>query len=135
MMESVYVMAGVIWNQQGQIFIAKRPDKAHQGGLWEFPGGKLEADEEPFMGLIRELKEELDIEVTAAGPLIKTQHNYADKSVTLDVWEVTEFEGQARGAEGQQTRWVKPQELNQLDFPAANKPIIEAVLANIITSR
>lgn len=128
-MNKIHVMVGVIWNAAGEIFIAKRPESVDQGGLWEFPGGKLEAGEEPFLGLIRELKEELGIEVMEAGPLTTVQHDYPDNSVTLEVWNVSDFEGTAHGAEGQETRWVKPKELKQLEFPAANKAIIEAVLA------
>jgi 8-oxo-dGTP diphosphatase len=102
--------------------------------LWEFPGGKLEDGEEPFLGLIRELQEELGIEVMEAGPLITVTHDYSDKAVTLDVWEVSDFEGDARGVEGQEVRWVKPKQLSQFEFPAANAAIVEAVLANLAES-
>lgn len=118
-------MAAVI-RRDGRILIAKRPDSAHQGGLWEFPGGKLEPGEDRYAGLQRELREELGIEATSARPLIDLQHDYPDKSVRLDVWLVDDFAGEAHGAEGQPVRWVLPDELTQYDFPAANRPIVNA---------
>ncbi|MEH6564208.1 MAG: Nudix family hydrolase [Halopseudomonas sp.] len=125
-MNLAHVMAGVVVDGQGRILIAKRPTNAHQGGLWEFPGGKLETGEERLQGLCRELKEELGIKVQAAHPLIDIRHDYVDKSVRLDVWKVTTFSGEAHGAEGQPVRWVLPTELPNYDFPAANQPIVHA---------
>jgi 8-oxo-dGTP diphosphatase len=127
-MKRVEVAAGVIYNPQGQILIAKRGANQHQGGLWEFPGGKIEAGEYAQQALTRELQEELAISVTASEPLIRIEHEYSDKSVVLDVWCVTAFSGQARGVEGQPLEWVLPSDLKNYDFPAANEPIIEAVL-------
>uniref|UniRef100_UPI0030D76DD9 8-oxo-dGTP diphosphatase MutT n=1 Tax=Halopseudomonas pelagia TaxID=553151 RepID=UPI0030D76DD9 len=125
-MRRIHVMAAVIRRADGCILIAKRPDAAHQGGLWEFPGGKLEAGEPRLAGLTRELSEELGIQVTCAHPLIDIRHDYPDKSIRLDVWSVSVFTGVAHGAEGQQVRWVEPQELGQYAFPAANRPIVAA---------
>ncbi len=125
-MSTVHVMAAVVCNPAGDILIAKRPDDKHQGGLWEFPGGKLEDGEARFAGLRRELQEELGIVVTEARPLIDIHYHYPDKSVRLDVWKVTAFEGEAHGAEGQPVRWVNPSQLNEYAFPAANAPIVTA---------
>ncbi|WP_193073972.1 Nudix family hydrolase [Pseudomonas sp. FME51] len=125
-MRYIHVMAAVIRDAQGRILIAKRPDDAHQGGLWEFPGGKLEDGEERADGLRRELQEELGVTVTQARPLLDIRHDYPDKSVRLDVWLVTGFDGQAHGAEGQPVRWVSAAELDDYDFPAANAPIVQA---------
>ncbi|SDR81413.1 8-oxo-dGTPase [Halopseudomonas litoralis] len=125
-MRYIHVMAAVIRDAQNRILIAKRPEDAHQGGLWEFPGGKLEDGEERADGLRRELQEELGIRVTQARPLLDIRHDYPDKSVRLDVWLVTGFEGQAHGAEGQPVRWVSAAELDDYDFPAANAPIVRA---------
>lgn len=127
-MKRVEVAAGVIYNPKGQILIARRAASQHQGGLWEFPGGKIEAGESAQQALTRELHEELAISVTASEPLIRIEHEYSDKSVLLDVWCVTAFSGEARGVEGQPLEWVLPSELQNYDFPAANEPIIEAVL-------
>ena len=125
-MRRIHVMAAVIRRADGCILIAKRPDTAHQGGLWEFPGGKLEDGESRLGGLARELLEELGIHVTNAEPLIDIRHDYPDKSIRLDVWSVSAFSGEAHGAEGQQVRWVVPGDLGEYDFPAANKPIVLA---------
>ncbi|MFT6463633.1 8-oxo-dGTP diphosphatase MutT [Halopseudomonas sp.] len=125
-MRRIHVMAAVIRRADRSILIAKRPETAHQGGLWEFPGGKLEEGEPRLAGLVRELQEELGIRITNARPLIDIRHDYPDKSIRLDVWSVSAFSGEAHGAEGQQVRWVAPQDLGQYAFPAANKPIVLA---------
>ena len=125
-MQRLHVMAAVICNPSGDILIARRPDHAHQGGLWEFPGGKLDEGESRFDGLRRELREELGIEITEARPLLDIFHDYADKSVRLDVWRVSAFIGDAHGAEGQPVCWVSPAELCNYAFPEANVPIITA---------
>lgn len=125
-MRRIHVMAAVIRDQQRRILIAKRADTAHQGGLWEFPGGKLEDGETRYEALRRELHEELGIQVKAARPLIDLHHDYADKHIRLDVWEVSAFDGEAHGAEGQPVRWVTEQQLGDFSFPAANQPIVTA---------
>jgi len=124
-MRRIHVVAAVI-ERDGEILIARRPDHVHQGGKWEFPGGKVEAEEATLTALQRELAEELDIQVTAAQPLIKIAHDYPDKQVLLDVWRVTGFCGEPRGHEGQETRWVKSEALADYEFPAANVPIVTA---------
>lgn len=123
----VHVVAGVIYDKEGHILIAHRHDGQHQGGKWEFPGGKCEANEEPLAALQRELHEELDIDVQQASPLIKIRHDYPDKSILLDVWEVSEFSGEAHGKEGQPIKWVTVNELDEHEFPEANLPIITAI--------
>lgn len=127
MTKFVHVAVGVIFDAQGKILIAKRPDSAHQGGLWEFPGGKVDAEENIHQALVRELKEELAINVTASEPLIQIRHHYADKSVLLDVQKVTAFDGEPTGNEGQPVRWITRNELSSYEFPAANRPIITAI--------
>jgi len=123
----VHVAVGVIVDARGNILIAKRPDTAHQGGLWEFPGGKVDAGENIHQALVRELNEELAIHVQASEPLIQIRHHYADKSVLLDVHKVTSFEGEPKGNEGQPIRWVTADDLSSYEFPAANRPIITAI--------
>lgn len=125
-MKRVHVAAAVIRSNDGRILIARRADSQHQGGLWEFPGGKVEAGEAVEIALARELNEELGIVVTQARPLIKVRHDYPDKQVLLDVWEVNGFTGEAHGAEGQPLAWVSARELSQYDFPEANQPIVAA---------
>ena len=125
-MKRVHVAAAVIRGQDGRILLAKRPDHLHQGGLWEFPGGKVERGESVRAALARELKEELGIELQSARPLIKVRHDYPDKQVLLDVWEVSSFSGEPHGAEGQPLSWAAPRELGNYQFPAANLPIVSA---------
>lgn len=120
------VAAGVVRDGEGRVLIAKRPDHVHQGGLWEFPGGKLEPGETVEQALCRELREELNIETLDATPLIGIHHDYPERQVSLSVWRVDRFQGQARGMEDQPIRWVTPDELPSYEFPAANRPIIAA---------
>jgi 8-oxo-dGTP diphosphatase len=123
---AVHVAVGVIRNSLGEILLARRHGDAHQGGLWEFPGGKLEAGETVESALRRELREELGIAVDAASPLIKIAHDYGNKRVLLDVWQVDAFRGEPCGMENQPVRWTPPEALAGLEFPAANRPIVAA---------
>ncbi|WP_263142374.1 Nudix family hydrolase [Pseudomonas sp. RIT-PI-AD] len=125
-MNPIHVAAAVIRAADGRVLIAKRPEDKHQGGLWEFPGGKVEPGETVEAALARELAEELGIVVTAARPLIQIRHDYPDKQVLLDVWEVSAFDGEPHGAEGQPLAWVAPKRLPEYEFPAANQPIVAA---------
>jgi len=124
---TVAVVAAIIRNQHNDILLARRAQHAHQGGLWEFPGGKIESGELPTQALQRELKEELGIRGQLDYPLITIQHDYADKSVQLDVWQVR-CTDVAYGKEGQDIRWIKAHELNNYTFPAANQGIVKAAL-------
>ena len=128
-MKKVWVAAGVIENKLGEILIAKRLQHLHQGGKWEFPGGKVEANELAQQALARELAEEVDLEVTLAKPMMKLEYDYGDKIVILDIWHVQQFNGEAKGLEGQEVRWVAKTEIAQYEFPAANVPIVTAIEA------
>ncbi|CAD5106850.1 Nudix family hydrolase [Zestomonas carbonaria] len=125
-MKRIHVAAAVIHDAAGRILLARRPEDKHQGGLWEFPGGKVEEGEPVEVALARELEEELGIRVERASPLIQVNHDYPDKHVLLDVWDVTAFAGEPHGAEGQPLAWVTPRELGDYEFPAANRPIVHA---------
>ena len=129
MPDRVHVAVGVIRDPQGKLLITRRHESSHQGGLWEFPGGKVEARESVLQALRRELEEELAIELLEARALLKVEHDYGDKAVLLDVWLVERFSGQAVGCEGQPLRWVTPDALADFDFPAANHPIVLACQA------
>jgi len=122
----LHVAVGVIKDDDGNILISLRHDAAHQGGLWEFPGGKIESGESVEQALTRELKEELDISVHELSPLIQIKHHYSDLNVLLDVWTVSCFSGKAIGCEGQQIKWVHPEQLTDYSFPEANSPIMTA---------
>ena len=128
-MGSVHVAVGVILDDLGRVLISRRAENAHQGGLWEFPGGKVEAGESLAVALARELREELDIDIGPGEPLLEIHHDYGDKAVLLDVHVIRAFRGQPRGLENQPLAWVHPDSLSDYAFPAANVPIIEAVQA------
>lgn len=127
MKKRVHVAVGVISDGGDKVLIARRAEHLHQGGLWEFPGGKVEIDETVEKALKRELHEELAIDIDEFEPLLTISHDYSDKSVLLDVWWISVFAGQPNGRQGQPLQWVKISELGKFSFPAANGPIIEAV--------
>jgi 8-oxo-dGTP diphosphatase len=124
----IHVAVGVI-RRHGRVLIARRPDHVHQGGLLEFPGGKVEPDETVQQALVREIHEETGLTVAPVDltSLIGIRHDYGDKCVFLDVWEATDSEGEPEGKEGQAVEWRDPMELADEDFPAANRPIIRAL--------
>jgi len=126
-MKRIHVAAAAISDTHDRVLITQRPAHVHQGGLWEFPGGKLEQGESPGQALERELLEELGIKVGAARPLIQVRHDYPDKSVLLDVWRVEDYAGIPEGREGQPLEWVALGDLGDFAFPAANIPIIQAL--------
>jgi 8-oxo-dGTP diphosphatase len=123
----IHVAAGAVQDDRGRVLVTRRADHVHQGGLWEFPGGKLEPGESPEQGLARELEEELGIQVRASRPLIRVRHDYGDRQVLLDVHRVRAFEGTAHGREGQPLKWVDPREMDSGEFPLADRPIITAL--------
>lgn len=131
----VHVAVGVILDAQQRILLSRRAADAHQGGLWEFPGGKVEGSETLFQALARELHEELHIEIHASEPLLQVTHDYADKRVLLDVHVVRTFSGEAVGREGQPLAWVSATALDAYEFPAANEPIVEAVQSLLAGSK
>ena len=124
--KTIKVAAGVIIDTRGRVLVARRPLGKHQGGLWEFPGGKIETGESTLAALARELEEEVGIHITSSESLICIRHAYPDKNVCLDVLRVTEFSGNAWGREGQEIAWVAAEDLPKLKFPAANVAIVAA---------
>ncbi len=128
-MKRLHIVAGIILNpDKSQIFITKRHKEAHQGGLWEFPGGKVEPKEKPEEGMIRELYEEIGIEVTELSHFEHLIYDYPDKSLEFDFFVISRFLNQPFGREGQQGRWVAVNQLAELNFPEANIPILEKVI-------
>ncbi len=124
-MKRIHVAVGVVLNNQNQVLLAKRPSHLHQGGKWEFPGGKVESGETSSQALIRELKEEVNLIVIATSPLMTISHDYSDKEVFLDIHMVNGYSGLAEGLEGQQVLWANVDKLREYDFPEANTPIID----------
>ena len=129
MKKQVEVAVGVITSiddqNNTQYFLTKRLKHVHQGGKWEFPGGKVEVDETVAQALFRELKEEVDIEILSCQPLMEIKHDYGDKSVCLHVFVVDNFIGEPQSQEELVQGWFSLSELKQLDFPEANQAIIE----------
>jgi 8-oxo-dGTP diphosphatase len=123
----IHVAAAALVNSDGAILLSRRHDGAHQGGLWEFPGGKLEPGESVSEGLHRELREELGIVPDKHRPLIRVRHAYADREVLLDVHLVTLWKGEPRGLEGQPLAWVLPHQLDDYPMPAADVPILRSL--------
>jgi 8-oxo-dGTP diphosphatase len=121
----VHVAVGVIVDGAGRVLIALRPEGVHQGGLWEFPGGKCEPGERVEDALRRELQEELGITVLRQQPFCLIRHHYGDKEVLLDVHKVDSFSGVPAGREGQPIRWAEVSTLEPSQFPAANRLIIK----------
>jgi len=136
-----HIAVGVIF-RNNYILISKRKKNAHQGDLWEFPGGKVEANETVLQALHRELDEELGIQLEQAQALISIPFNYPNKvkktdstretqdnsiKVLLDVWIVTSFSGRPFSKEHQPIKWVNQKQLNNYSFPAANQHIISAL--------
>jgi|TARA_B110000967_G_scaffold68481_1_gene70756 8-oxo-dGTP diphosphatase len=123
----VHVVVGVLLNDNQQVLIALRPVQSHQGGLWEFPGGKVEEGESVEYALNREFEEELGISVLACTELTQIRHEYSDKSVLLDVWRIEKYSGTPKGREGQVIEWRALSKLRAEDFPKANERIIRVL--------
>ncbi|MGV6826033.1 MAG: Nudix family hydrolase [bacterium] len=123
----IHVVAAALVDTDQQILVSRRAVDAHQGGLWEFPGGKLELGESPVTGLQRELQEELGVVPLQARPLIQVEHHYDDRSVLLDVYRVDSWEGNPSGLEGQPVQWVSTAQLRDLPMPAADVPVVSAL--------
>jgi len=123
----IHVAVAVIINEQQQVLITLRQSHQHQGDLWEFPGGKVEADETIYEALVREIDEEIGLKITSATPFIIIDHDYGDKLVVLNVWLVDSSQGIEKGQEGQSLRWCAINDLVDDDFPAANVDIIKAL--------
>jgi len=123
----IHVVAGVLRDAQGRVLLAQRPPGKHLAGLWEFPGGKCEADEPPIDALARELREEIGIVVDSARPLIGVPHHYPDKTILLDVWQVSAYSNVPHPREGQQLAWVEASELDRIEMPPADRPVVTAL--------
>lgn len=121
----VIVAAAALLNGEGAVLIAKRPKGRPLAGLWEFPGGKVEAGEEPEEALIRELNEELGIEIAKGDliPLTFASHAYADFHLLMPVYLCRRWRGNMTANEGQELAWVRPDELGLYDMPPADEPL------------
>jgi len=127
MPKTIHVAVAVIENANSEICISFRHKNAHQGNRWEFPGGKIEQSETVNQALVREIKEELNLDIESSRPLMMVNHRYDDCVVCLHVCKVIQYQGVAEGMEGQEIRWIPVSQLPVYDFPAANLAIIKAV--------
>ena len=109
------------------VLLSLRHDHQDQGGLWEFPGGKVEHGESPLQALYRECQEELSIKVEDPSSFIQIWFDYQAYTVLLHVYYVTQFVGQPRGVEGQAVEWVSMDRLSEYPLPAANESIVSAL--------
>jgi A/G-specific adenine glycosylase len=126
-----FIGVAVIWNDQGQILIDQRPQTGLLGGLWEFPGGKLEPDETVVDCIHREIKEEIGIEISVGDRLITIDHAYSHFRVTLQVHHCRYLSGQPQPLACDEIRWVTLDEIDQYPFPKANVQIIAALRDNL----
>lgn len=130
---TVHVVALALRDEQGQVLVQQRPIHKHQGGLWEFPGGKVEAAESAEIALRREIREELGIDITKASEspqrLIRLRHNYPETCVDLDVWQLNDarLASAVQAREGQPLAWYRPDSLLALPMPAADRPVVNAL--------
>ncbi|MGU9867400.1 MULTISPECIES: 8-oxo-dGTP diphosphatase MutT [Kluyvera] len=128
-MKILQISVGIIRNAAGEIYITQRAADAHMAHKWEFPGGKIEAGETPQDAVIRELQEEVGITATSLQQFDKLEYQFPDRHITLWFWLVDGWEGEPWGKEGQPGRWVVQQELVAEEFPPANAPVIEKLIA------
>jgi 8-oxo-dGTP diphosphatase len=122
----VLVAACALVDADGRVLIAQRPAGRPMAGLWEFPGGKIEAGERPERSLIRELKEELGIIVReeCLAPLTFASHNYPDFHLLMPLYVCRRWEGAVAALEGQKLAWVRPNRLRDYEMPPADVPLI-----------
>jgi 8-oxo-dGTP diphosphatase len=125
--DAVQVVVGIVTNNTGEFLLSKRATGIHQGGVWEFPGGKLEAGEDIRHALNRELLEELGLVVNKARPFIRLFYEYPEKTVVLNVWLIQEWEGFPYGKEGQLIQWCSKKNLHEVEFLPANEMIVKAL--------
>lgn len=126
---TVLVAAVALIDVDGRVLIAKRPQGKSMAGLWEFPGGKVEPGETPERALIRELKEELGIDVTEAclAPLAFASHSYDDFHLLMPLYACRRWQGYVQPHEHAAVKWVTPRELKDYPMPPADEPLIAAL--------
>jgi 8-oxo-dGTP diphosphatase len=129
--KTVLVAACALIDSDGRVLLAQRPPGKPMEGLWEFPGGKVEADERPEETLIRELKEELNVTVSepCLAPLTFASHIYPDFHLLMPLYVCRRWEGTVQPLEGQAVAWVKPNRLREYKMPPADEPLVAHLMA------
>jgi len=127
------VVAVALVDADGRVLLAQRPEGKAMAGLWEFPGGKIHAGESPEAALIRELKEEIDIDVTEAclAPFTFASHRYEKFHLLMPLYVCRRWKGVMRPREGQTLAWVRPEKLGDYPMPPADKPLV-AMLQDLL---
>ncbi len=125
----VLVSAVALVDRDGRVLIARLPEGKPMAGLWEFPGGKVDANETPEAALIRELHEELGIQVPerCLAPLTFASHAYEDFHLLMPLYVCRNWDGAVTAREGQELKWVRPMRLADYDMPPADKPLVAMV--------
>ncbi len=125
-MKTVLVAAVALIDSDGRVLLAKRPEGKFLAGLWEFPGGKIETGERPEAALIRELKEEIaiDVEASCLAPLTFASHAYDDFHLLMPLYVCRRWKGTVRSLEGQDLKWVRANDLRKYPMPPADLPLI-----------
>ncbi|MDC7675998.1 8-oxo-dGTP diphosphatase MutT [Asticcacaulis machinosus] len=125
-MKTVLVVAAALVDDDGRVLIAQRPEGKQLAGLWEFPGGKVEAGETPEAALIRELQEELGITVKQAclAPFVFASHTYETFHLLMPLYLIRRWEGQPTAIEHQAIKWVKPKDMRTYPMPPADDPLV-----------
>jgi 8-oxo-dGTP diphosphatase len=121
------VVAGVLFDADGRVLLAQRPEGKHLAGLWEFPGGKREPGESSLAALRRELEEELGIAIDDATPLLGVPWRHDDTQLLLEALRVGGWQGEVRPREGQALRWIKPAVVDPRTLAPADRPILTAL--------
>jgi len=129
-MNLVLVVACALIDPDGRVLIAQRPQGKPMEGLWEFPGGKLMPGERPEQAVIRELKEELGIEINVAclAPLTFASHRYPDFNLLMPLYVCRRWDGAVQPLEGQKISWVRPNRLREYPMPPADEPLISHLM-------
>lgn len=127
---AIDIAIGLVW-KEGRLLIARRPAGVHLGGLWEFPGGKVEAGETPEQCLLRELQEEVGVEVDILGERPVIEFTYPERTVRLRPIDCRWVSGEPHPAGCEEPRWVQPGELSDYEFPAANAPLLASLCSSV----
>ena len=124
---TLLVVAAALYHRDGRILIAERPAGKHMAGRWEFPGGKVASGESEADALVRELREELGVDVTESRPYMRIKHCYDDRDVELSMWIVESFHGEPQSLDRQRLKWVRPERLTDEDILEADLPFVKAL--------